>query len=777
MPYQKHPLEGDPSSVNGAVVELSRSGIVGKLASFNDHVAHLSFSFPNQKLLHYFPIPEPDTSTSSRFKLLRSSSDELGFKHREHLLFEEYKNGGLFSKGTSLIWNLALEEGDKILGLGEKTGPINKIGFRYTHWNTDFFGYGIDSDPLYASIPFFIWIREGRTFGMLFDNPAKSIFDLGSSVKDRMSLEFSSGGISCWIFFGQHIHDILYRYHQVTGFGFSTPIWSLGLHQSRYGYSSQKQIDHIASGFDAFDIPIDVIHLDIHYMDSFKVFTFDKGTFPSPEQLIKKHAEKGIRLVPIVDPGIKIEQGYPPYESLHKNEVLSYPNGNPFEAGVWPGQCIFPDFSHEEVRKKWGEWMKFYFEKGIEGIWIDMNEPAVWGKTIPNEIICENDFLGELDHEESHNLYGHYMAMATKSAQDSYFGQGKRNWVLTRCAFAGTHSYAAIWTGDNTASEEHMLVGIRLLLGLSMSGYSYCGMDIGGFVGEPSPALMTRWLSIGIFTPFLRIHSMIDSKSREPWTLGENSLDIIRNYLNLRYQLAPYLFTYAEQYAREAKPIMRPMAFDYPYDDLVYENKFQHQFFFGEHLMLAPCTSRQDFVEVYFPSRRYYCFFTDMIHEANTASYVKAPLHALPVFVPESGFVAMQSRGSKLFAWHGNTLEVHFYVGKIKSRYVQILNDGLQKPHHETEALIEFVFDPEINQIRLHVSRGTDYKIPYQKLLFILHGGNEFSPSNESNWEQAEIQMMPDLPIRDPYQPYNKGYNKMKVWKREFDFIDQDIVF
>ncbi|RYF66492.1 MAG: DUF4968 domain-containing protein, partial [Cytophagaceae bacterium] len=382
---------------------------------------------------------------------------------------------------------------EKFIGLGEKTGDLNRRGTHYVNWNTDASRHTIHTDPLYKTFPFFIGLHDGLTYGLFFDNTHKSYFDFGATTDDEMSWFGADGGDMNYYFFGaQSVAAIIEDYTWLTGRMDMPPLWSLGYQQCRYSYMSADEVLKIATKFRTRNIPADVIYCDIDYMDNYKIFTWNKHAFADPKGMVDKLKAIDFKVVAIVDPGIKVEPGYKQYdEGVEKNYFATYSNGDKYIASVWPGRCYFPDFFNDEVKEWWGASFTALTETGVEGFWNDMNEPAAWGQNIPLNVKFGDKYIGEV-----RNVYGMEMTKATYNGTRKILGN-KRPFVLTRAAYCGTQRYSAVWTGDNTATDEHMLYGQRLINSLGLVGMSFAGVDIGGYTGNPTPELMIRWNSLG----------------------------------------------------------------------------------------------------------------------------------------------------------------------------------------------------------------------------------------------------------------------------------------
>jgi len=618
-------------------------------------------------------------------------------------------------QGNEVTTYKALQDGERFIGLGEKTGGLDRRGSAYTNWNTDYFGYPANGDPLYATIPFYIGIHSGLSYGLFFDNSYKTRFNFGASNDRFASFGAESGEMDYYLFAGD-VREIIEGYTWLTGRMELPPLWSLGYQQCRYSYYPESEMLTLARTFREKDIPADLLYFDIHYMDEYKVFTWDKTRFPQPKRMLAKLKELGFRTAVIVDPGIKIEAGYRPYEEgLKKDHFARYPDGQPYSGEVWPGWCHFPDFTRAETRRWWGRSFAGYVRDGLQGFWNDMNEPAAWGNSVPD--LVEFDWEGErTSHKQAHNVYGLQMARSTREGVKKLM-DGQRAFVLTRAAYAGIQRYAAIWTGDNVASDEHMLAGVRLLNSLGLSGASFAGYDIGGFAGDASPALFARWVSLGAFAPFARGHSMINSRDAEPWAFGEEVEAIARNYIKLRYRLLPYLYAAFYASAESGLPVVRSLAIDYAHDAAIYD--VADQYFFGDAILVAPLESTKDIARVYLPRGTWYDFYNDRKEKGGQQIYAEAPMERLPLFVKAGSIIPMQETISHTGEDAGEVLYIHIYAGGT-ARFVYYEDDG-ETYENEKGQYYRRVFEHGRGRLVLGATEGK-YASKFKRAKVYLHG-------------------------------------------------------
>jgi len=593
-----------------------------------------------------------------------------------------------------------MQDGERFIGLGEKTGPLDRKGAAYQNWATDAFGYHGGSDPLYCSTPFYIGIHHKTVYGIFLDNSHKTFFNFGASNNRFSSLSADAGEMNYYFIYGDTVDQVIENYTWLTGRMEMPPLWSLGYQQCRYSYYPDKEVKSLAMQFRERNIPADVIVLDIHYMDKYKIFTWDPVKFKDPAGLVSFLRENGFHVVVMCDPGIKIEPGYQAYdEGIAKNVFLKYPDGKPYSGQVWPGWCHFPDFTKADTRKWWASALKQYVDIGVDGFWNDMNEIATWGQSLPENI--EFDFDGDpASTRKGRNLFGFQMARSTYEGTKKHLG-GKRPFNLTRSGFSGVQRYAAVWTGDNVSYDEHMLLGVRLVSSLGMTGVAFAGYDAGGFVGEASSKLFARWISIAALSPFFRGHTMINSKDAEPWSHGEEVELLSRNYIRLRYQLMPYIYSLFWQAVQTGRAIQRSLAVDYPFEPRVFSGTYQSQYLFGPSILVAPVESTKDVCKVFFPPGKWYALHDGTLHPGDTESYVECPVHRLPVFVKGGAIIPMKQAGVNT-ADQFEKLTMHVYNGDEPTSFVMYEDDGetfeYQAGKHATRTL---AFDPALSKITL----------------------------------------------------------------------------
>ncbi|SKA14744.1 alpha-glucosidase [Chitinophaga eiseniae] len=613
-----------------------------------------------------------------------------------------------------------MQEHERFIGLGEKTGNLDRKGEGYTNWNSDVFGYATNRDPIYATIPFYIGIHHRQNYGIFFDNSYQSDFNFGASNNRFSSFGARGGEMNYYFIYHPQMANIIRSYTSLTGRMPLPPLWSLGYQQNRYSYYPDTEVYRIAQTLREKKIPADGITLDIHYMDAYKLFTWNKERFPNPSQLTGRLKDMGFRVTVIVDPGIKVEDGYPAYENgKRENIFIKYSDGQNYTGQVWPGWCHFPDFTSEKGRSWWKGQVKSYIRDGVSGIWNDMNEIATWGQKMPNNVLF--DYEGHpVTHQQAHNIYG--LQMVRASYEGAREALQKRPFLLTRAAYSGSQRYSAIWTGDNRAEEDHMLLGVRLLNSLGVSGFPFSGMDVGGFTGNPSVSLYTRWMQIGAFIPYFRNHTGVNTKSAEPWAFGEEALEITRNYVNLRYHLLPYLYSTLYTASRTGMPVMRTLALQNTFDPQVYDTRFQNQYQFGDAYMIAPFESTKEFGSIYFPKGKWYNLYTDAVTMGGQDVITPLNIKTLPVYVKESSIVPMQSLVQSTREKPADTLFLHLYKGDQPNTFVYYEDDGESFANEKGDYYERTItYDPVQRTLTLQKPQGS-YSSQFHHIKLILHG-------------------------------------------------------
>ena len=521
-------------------------------------------------------------------------------------------------------WQLTLREQAAVYGLGEMPRGINKRGWHYITNNTDESRHSEDKLSFYGSHNFLL-VRDGSTcFGLFVDFPGKVYYDIGYTRHDLFSFHTETPDYDLYLLSGGNENAICKEFRTLIGRSYIPPRWAFGLAQSRWGYKTEEDVREVARQYKEHDLPLDMICMDIDYMQDYADFTVNKERFPDLAKLSADLKAQGIRLVPIIDAGVRIDPNDPTCtEGLEKGYFCKKADGTPFVAAVWPGKAYFADFLRPEVREWFGHKYKALTDCGIEGFWNDMNEPSLFYsperlRAFLNDMAAlrEKDnieqeeffprvvggamglmnspadyasFYHEVDgqkvrHDQVHNLYGGSM---TRAAGEAFadLRQGQRTLLYSRSSFIGSHRYGGIWLGDNNSSWAQLLANIQMMPSVQMCGFLYSGADLCGFSSDTTPDLALRWLEFGLLTPLMRNHSAVGTRMQEYYRFPE-VLPAVRNMIRLRYALLPYLYSEFMKAALENTSYFRPLAFDYPDDPDARE--VEDQLLLGEGLMAAP---------------------------------------------------------------------------------------------------------------------------------------------------------------------------------------------
>ena len=521
-------------------------------------------------------------------------------------------------------WQLTLSEQAAVYGLGEMPRGINKRGWHYITNNTDESRHSEDKLSFYGAHNFLL-VRDGSTcFGLFVDFPGKVYYDIGYTRHDLFSFHTETPDYDLYLLSGGNENAICKEFRTLIGRSYIPPKWAFGLAQSRWGYKTEEDVREVARQYKEHDLPLDMICMDIDYMQDYADFTVNKERFPDLTKLSADLKAQGIRLVPIIDAGVRIDPNDPTCTvGLEKGYFCKKADGTPFVAAVWPGKAYFADFLRPEVREWFGHKYKALTDCGIEGFWNDMNEPSLFYsperlRAFLNDMAAlrEKDnieqeeffprviggamglmnspadyasFYHEVDgqkvrHDQVHNLYGGSM---TRAAGEAFadLRPGQRTLLYSRSSFIGSHRYGGIWLGDNNSSWAQLLANIQMMPSVQMCGFLYSGADLCGFSSDTTPDLALRWLEFGLLTPLMRNHSAVGTRMQEYYRFPE-VLPAVRNMIRLRYALLPYLYSEFMKAALENTSYFRPLAFDYPDDPDARE--VEDQLLLGEGLMAAP---------------------------------------------------------------------------------------------------------------------------------------------------------------------------------------------
>ena len=621
-------------------------------------------------------------------------------------------------------------------GLGDKSGPLDHRNLAFTLWNMDMFGWQESTDPLYKAIPFFLGVKHGKAYGIFLDNTYRSSFDFGKESRDAYSFGAEAGELNYYFFYGPDPKKVVSDFTALTGRTPLPPLFSLGYQQCRYSYYPEARVREIADGFRKRKIPADVIYLDIDYQEKNRPFTVDRERFPHFEQMVKDLRQQGFKLITITDLHIAKAPGYKPYDDgIAKDMFVKNPDGSVYVGPVWPGPSVFPDFTRAAVREWWGSLYTDFVKDGVRGFWNDMNEPAIFvypEKTMPLDTVHSVEGR-KTDHREIHNVFG------MENVRGTYEGLLKlqpdqRPFVLTRAAYAGAQRYAATWTGDNTASWNHLRLSIPQLANLGLSGYAFVGDDIGGFNGSPTPELLTRWMELGVFNPIYRNHASKGTRDREPWVDGPEHEAIRKRYIETRYRLLPYIYTGMDEASRTGVPLLRPMFMEFPEEAILETNG--DEFMFGRDLLVAP--KMWPFVGQYditLPSGTWFDYWTGqkivgmppVTQDGVTGGQkvqIQDKLDTLPVYVRAGTILPQQPVVENVEQTPNGPLELRVYPGPNCSGDLYI-DDGNTLAYQKGEFMrAHFTCEAAADHVTVHMSAAEGpYRPWFETFQVAVYGG------------------------------------------------------
>jgi alpha-glucosidase len=627
-------------------------------------------------------------------------------------------------------------------GLGDKTGSFDRRNQAFALWNTDI-GPQESVDPLYKSIPFFLGVSGTRSYGLFLDNSWRTWFDFGKQARDALSFGSEGGPLDYYVLYGPTPKQVIEAYAYLTGTPPLPPLWAFGFQQSRYSYTPESQVREIAKRLRGDAIPADVLYLDIDYQFKNRPFTVDPKTFPDFPGLVSDLRQEHFHLVTITDLHIAHapNQGYSPYDTGEAGDhFVKNPDGTEFVGVVWPGPAVFPDFTRAQTRDWWGNLYRQFVQDGVAGFWNDMNEPSVFDgpdKTMPLNTVHRIDEPGfttrTAAHAEIHNLVG------LENARATYEGLLKlrpdeRPFVLTRATYAGGQRYGFTWTGDNSATWNHLRLATQMVLNLGVSGISMVGADVGGFGSSPAPALLTRWVELAAFSPLCRDHAAKGTLPHELWNNGLEQEAIRRRYIETRYRLLPYIYSLADESSRTGLPLMRPVFLEFPDIFAPSSGGFDHldtEFLLGPSLLIAPPPFAEtlDSYAVSFPKdHEWYDFWTglkaaaspqppaiaDIAIAGGAASFsmprqIQPPLDTMPVYVRGGSILPLQPLIQNTDQTPNGPLLLHVYPGSQCSGSLY-LDDGHTFRYQKGEYLRQsFACESDAKSLRLtfHAREGS----------------------------------------------------------------------
>lgn len=622
-----------------------------------------------------------------------------------------------------LQFEYTLENEEKVYGLGENVRGINKRGWIYKSCCADEPNHVEDRTSLYASHNFLVLDGGKEQFGVFFDYPGIITFDVGYTHLNELKITLSEPDADVYVMTGESILDIVKQFRQLIGRSYIPPKWAFGYQQSRWGYMNEADIREVVKGHREKKIPLESIYMDIDYMERFKDFTVNQERFPDFPEFVKEMKAQHIHLVPIIDAGVKVEEGYDVYEEgIEKGYFCKKENGEYFVAGVWPGKVHFPDVLNKEAREWFGNKYQVLLDQGIEGFWNDMNEPSIFfaqdrmdetfdkiaelkDKNLDLDTFQQfTDLVGSLAnntddfkkfyhnvdgkmmrHDKVHNLFGYNMTRAAGEAFERLSPE-KRILMFSRSSYIGMHRYGGIWTGDNKSWWNHLLLNLRMMPSLNMVGILYTGADIGGFGADATEDLVMRWTQLAMFSPLMRNHSAMGTREQEVYRFDH--VEEFRKIINIRYGLLAYIYSEYMKSALNSEMYFKPLSFVYTDDE--FASQVEDQLLVGDSLMIAPVYNQNAKGRyVYLPEEMAMLRFRgvdDYDTEILPAGhhYVEAGLFEMLVFVRPDKILVLTDGGEYTDEVDCDHVKALAFV-KTKAEYVWYEDDGMGKDYENPD--------------------------------------------------------------------------------------------
>ena len=629
---------------------------------------------------------------------------------------------GTVNTQNSFTFTYRMSADDIVYGLGEANRGINKRGYCYTSDCTDDPNHTEDKRSLYGAHNFIV-VWGAQTFGMFFDYPSRITFDIGYTRADTLSVSCESADLDVYVITGDTPYDIVKQFRRMTGRSYIPPKFAFGFGQSRWGYKTKDDFRKVAAGYRENHIPLDMIYMDIDYMDSYKDFTLS-SEFSCFSEFVREMKEDHIRLIPIIDAGVKVEDGYSVYDEGVKNDhFCKREDGSFFTAAVWPGDTHFPDFLDPKAREWFGDKYRFLTDQGIEGFWNDMNEPAifysreglaeakelarrfaqsdggswdgqqeevgVWqmGDKLQSLANSPEDYRRfyhningkKVRHDKVHNLYGFNMTRAAAEAFER-IDPDRRFLMFSRSSYIGMHRCGGIWTGDNKSWWSHLLLNLKMMPSLNMCGFLYAGADLGGFGADTTRELLLRFLALGVFTPLMRNHAALGTREQECYQF--EGIEDFRHVITVRYRLLPYLYSEYMKAALNDDLYFKPLSFVYPEDRMA--ARIEDQLMLGNEIMIAPvCEQNGKGRYVYLPEEM---LFVKFLPDGTVSEeilgqgihYVDIALNEVPMFIRKGKCIPLADPAECVDDIRTDHLRMIGYAG---TEYVLYDDDGIHKDY------------------------------------------------------------------------------------------------
>ncbi len=665
--------------------------------------------WPHQYSQVVLQAPEPARASSARLTVGAKGDLEL-LDAASVSLLRSVEGQSFGVSGRAWLFHFELPNAAQFYGLGEKGVGFERSGLRTKFWNTDVWGDFPMSqvrtgatDPMYANVPWVIIKQDNRYAGLLLHNAGASFLRTPPALvapgERRLWFGAPDGLPELFMIVGPSLPELTEKLQRLVGVTPRPPLWALGHQQCRWGYKSQAELDELADQFERHAIPNDGLWLDIDYMRGFRLFTISDEHWPDAPRALERLRRRGFRVVPILDPGVKLEAGYDVYEDGKRRRVYCLnEEGKPYVGYVWPGKTVFPDFSVPRARKWWADKVRAFAATGFAGSWIDMNDPS----TGPVELGDMRFDEGRQDHASYHNQYASGMAAATRAGFVAAFPD-ERPFLLTRSAFIGIARHSAVWTGDNCSNWYHLKKCIEVSLNLALSGIPFNGPDVPGFGDDAEASLAVAWYKVCFLFPFLRNHCQKGVRHQEPWTFGKSS-QIIRRYIRLRYKLLPYLYQLFVQQERRGAAILRPLFYDFQDTARLPLGEIDDQFMIGSDLLQAPVVQPETYErQVCLPRATWFDARNGAWRRGGRCYQVACAEGETPLYVRAGALVPMQLGERTNNQNDLSQIELHCFCPPGTSSELEYVFDDGHSPSYTAGAESRVLFQATV--------RGTELRL------------------------------------------------------------------
>ena len=667
------------------------------------------------------------------FEVKKEDNSLVVIDRNYKLLFKEDEGVSLYFKDsylTSISFNKLFDEvekreyfntsfkindNDNIFGLGDKMAYLDKKGYFWASWATDDSNHQDELFPsLYKSINYLLLRSNKKFFGVFFPSTFRLTFDACKTDLHKLTVNNFEEEQDMFLVLGDDIKEVTRSYSELVGHPYFIRMKMLGYQQSRWSYENEEMVKTLRDNFIKHEIPLDYIHLDIHYMDGYRDFTIDKTRFPDIKALSEELKKDEIELVGINDAAIKEDPEFDLYKYLEDNHLFGTLDGKTYINAVWPGDSGFPNYFDDKCKKYFESYAsKFLDDTGISGIWCDMNEPASFNGPLPDEV----DFTfgkRKLLHKEAHNVYAEHMV---KSFVNTFKKKNIRPYLFSRAAFATTAKYAFVWNGDNFSLWHHLRYSIPQILSLSMSGFMFNGVDIGGFGGDSNKELLIRWLEANLFIPFLRNHSTLHTKAQEPYAYDEETLNIFKKYLKIRYEFIPYLYNLAQEMSFKGEPIVSPLFYHFEDDENTLE--INDEYMVGDSLLVAPILDKDARRRmIYLPKGTWIDLFTGKKYIGGKYIIFAENLAESGYFIKNNTLIPMFENLKHIKKSEINTLVIKVFGNSGK---VKIYEDDGETLDYEKG--IYNIYEARVNKDKFTFKKVKgSYDSPFKKIKLIKDG-------------------------------------------------------